>query len=75
MKKKKERLCPHSSVAYRPEKVVIFYQDPNNWVGFTVVNVRAVQNALQLQENVVQNYIAIGISNSAATLKVAIEGL
>ena len=46
-----------------------------NWVGLTVVNVRAVKNTLQLHENVVRNYITIGISSSAATLKVLMEGL
>ena len=40
-----------------------------------MVNVRAVKNALRLNENVVQNYIAIGISSSAATLKVVMEEL
>ena len=30
-----------------------------NWIGLTVV--RAVNNTLQLHENVVQNYLAIGI--------------
>ena len=35
-----------------------------------MVNVRAVKNALQLHEDVVQNYIAIGMYSSAATLKV-----
>ena len=39
------------------------------------LNVRAVKNTLQLHENVVQNYIAIGIFSSAATLKVVMEGL
>ena len=39
-----------------------------------MVNVPAVKNALQLHENVVQNYIAIGISSSAATLEVVMEG-
>ena len=38
-----------------------------------MVNVRAVKNTLQLHKNVVQNYIAIGISSSAATLKVVME--
>ena len=33
---------------------------PNNWVGLTVFNFRAVKNTVQLQENVVQKYIAIG---------------
>ena len=40
-----------------------------------MVNVRDVKNALQLHENIVQNYIAIGISISAAILKVVMEGL
>ena len=31
-----------------------------NWVELTVVNVRAEENAVQLHENVVRNYIAIG---------------
>ena len=39
------------------------------------MNVRAVKNTLQLHENVVQNNIAIGISSSAATLKVVKEVL
>ena len=46
-----------------------------NWVGLTVVNVSAVKNTLQLHGNVVQNYIAIGISSSAVTLKVVMKGL
>ena len=37
-----------------------------------MVNVRTVKNALRLHEKVVQDYIAIGISSSAATLKVVI---
>ena len=40
-----------------------------------MVHVRVVKNAVQLHENVVQNYIAIGIYGSAATLKVVREGL
>ena len=40
-----------------------------------MVNVRAVKNALQLHENVAQNYISIGMSISAATLKVVMGGL
>ena len=40
-----------------------------------MVDVRAVKNALQLHEKVVQNNIAIAIYSSAATLKVVIEGL
>ena len=39
-----------------------------------MVDVRAVKNALQRHENVVQNYIAIGIYSSAATLNILIEG-
>ena len=46
-----------------------------NWIGLTVMNVRAVENTLQLHENVVQNNIAIGISSSAATLTVVKEVL
>ena len=38
-----------------------------------MVNVRAVKITPQLHENVVQNYIVIGISSSAATLKVVKE--
>ena len=72
MMKKKERLCSHFSVVYRPKKVDILTKT-QNWVGLTVVNVRAVKNTLQLHENVVQNYIAIGISSSVATLKVLME--
>ena len=74
MMKKKKRLCYHFSVVYRPKNVDILIKT-QNWVGFTEVNVRAVQNNLQLHENVVQNYIAIGISSSAATLKVVMKGL
>ena len=33
---------------------------PKNWVGLTVVNVRAVKHSVLLQEKVVKNYIAIG---------------
>ena len=40
-----------------------------------MVNVGAVKTTPLLHENVVQNYIANGISSSAATLKVAMEGL
>ena len=40
-----------------------------------MVDVRAVKNTLQLHENVMQKYIAIGIYSLAATLKVLIEGL
>ena len=47
-----------SSVAYRPKRL-IFLPNPKNWGGLTVVDVRAVKNAVQLHENVVQNYIAI----------------
>ena len=65
--KKKKILCYHFSVVYRPKNVDILIK--------TEVNVRAVQNTLHLHENVVQNYIAIGISSSAATLKVVMEGL
>ena len=36
-----------------------------NWVGLTIVNVRANKITLQLHENVVQNYIAIEIPSSA----------
>ena len=74
MMKKKERLCPHFSVVYRPKKVDILTKTQNR-VGLTVVNVCAVKNTLQLHENVVQNYIANGISSSAATLKALMEGL
>ena len=42
MMKKKERLCPHFSVVYRPIKVEILTKT-QNWVGLTVVNVRAVR--------------------------------
>ena len=52
-----------------------FNQNPQNWVGLAEVDVRAVENTLQLHENVVQNNIAIGIYSLAATLKVLIEGL
>ena len=61
---------------------LIFQPKSKNWVGLTVVNVLAVENALKLHENVMQNYfsigyllIKIGIYSSAATLKVAIKGL
>ena len=33
---------------------------PKNWVGVTMVNVRAVKYTVRLKENVVQNYIEIG---------------
>ena len=58
-----------------PPLIHNFLPYPKNWVELTVVNVRAVNNALQLHKNVVQNYIAIGIYSSAATLKVVIDGL
>ena len=74
MMKKKERICPHFLVLYGPRKVDILTKNQNR-VGLTVVDVRAVKNTLQLHENVVQNYIAIGISSSAGTLKVVMEGL
>ena len=47
------------SIAYRPKKADILTK-PKNWVGLTVVNVRAVKNALKLHENVMQNYFSIG---------------
>ena len=56
-------------------KKIYILTKTHNWVVLTVVNVRAVNNTLQLHENVVQNYIAIGISRSAGTLKVVMEGL
>ena len=39
-----------------------FYKQekPKNWVGVTMVNVRAVKYTVRLKENVVQNYIEIG---------------
>ena len=40
-----------------------------------MVNVRDVKITLQLHDNFVQNYIAIGISSSAATLKIVMDGL
>ena len=40
-----------------------------------MVNVRAVNNTVQLHEKVVHNYIAIGIFSLAVTLKVVIKGL
>ena len=57
----------------------IFLPKPKNWVGLTVVNVRAVESALKLHENLVENYLSIGcklikIGISAATLKVVIKG-
>ena len=57
---KKERLCSHSSVAYRPKKADIFTTTQNLGRIGTVVGVRAVNIVVQLHENVVQNYIAIG---------------
>ena len=74
MMKEEERLCPHFSVVYRPKKVDILTKT-QNWVVLTVAYVRAVKNTLQLHEKVVQNYFAIVISSSAATLKVVMEGL
>ena len=68
-----------------PYSYIVFYnfnQNPKNWVGLTVVNVRAVKNALKLHEDVMQNYfsigyqlIKIGIYSSAATLKFVIKRL
>ena len=40
--------------------IMLFLYFIKNWVGLTVVNVRTVKYAVQLQENVVQNYIAVG---------------
>ena len=39
------------------QKILIFLPKPKIWVRLTVANVRAVKNAVQLHENVVQNYI------------------
>ena len=55
-----------------PKKIDILTKTQNR-VGLTVVNVSAVQNTLQVHENVVQNYFAIVIPSSVATLKVVIE--
>ena len=41
--------------------LISFFLPNPNWVGLTVVNFRAIKNAVQLQENVVQNYIAFGL--------------
>ena len=39
---------------------IYFLPKPKTWVGLNEVNARAVKNAVQLHENVVQNYIVIG---------------
>ena len=55
-----------------------FLPKPKNWEGLTVINVRAVKNAVQLLSCKLilrlDKLIKIGISSSAATLKVVIKG-
>ena len=44
-------------------RYTFFTQIRKNWVGFMIYcgfNVRVVKNAVQVQENIVQNNIAIG---------------
>ena len=68
-----------SSVAYRPNKADIFYENPKNWVELAMVNVRAVKNAVNCTRTGLKiilrlnNVIKIGISISAATLKVVMK--
>ena len=51
---------PYKNSKFKSIIMFIILTKPKNWVGLTVVNVRAVKNAVQLQENVGQNYMAIG---------------